>query len=89
MDNSTNLLHTVQGVNAASGNLLATIFLFVIWIGAFAYYKKEDSQDDFLVSSFIASVFAILMLLLDLMTWQFTIMPMVATFVAIIIKNFN
>ena len=89
MDNSTNLLHTAQGVNAASGNLLATMMLFVIWIGAFAYFKKEDSQDDFLISSFIASIFAILMLFLDLMTWQFTIMPMVGVFIAVIIKNFN
>lgn len=87
MNSSTNLLEVVQDVNTASGNLYGTLILLAVWIGAYLVFKKEDGLQDFIVSSFIASVVAVMLVLIGLLTWQFTIMPIFATFISFLIYN--
>lgn len=82
MDNSTNILHLAQGVNTASDGWYAVLFLFVLWIGLYATFKKEDTVTELVISSFVTAVVAILFFLIGLLTWQIALIPIVAFFLS-------
>lgn len=87
MENSTNILQSTQYVNDNSGFLFGTLMFFLIWIGIYLLFKREDAIEDFVGSSFLASIIGIMMILLDLITWQVAIIPIMATLLAFVVYS--
>ena len=73
MDSTTNFLALAQGVNTASNNWLGACLLFVLAIGLYVAFKKEDSMKEFLISLFITSTVSVMMFLTNLLTFQVAI----------------
>lgn len=86
MESSRNLLTVVQGINTASGNLLATLFIFVLWLGLFLAFKREEGLTEWIVSCFITSIVAIVFVLLNLLTWQIMLIPIFGLIFTLMIK---
>jgi hypothetical protein len=90
MENSTNLLQITQGVNTASGNLFGALFVFVIWAGSYAYFQNgQDPVVAFVGSSVIATVLSIMLLILQVVTWQVLVLPLICVLLGIIVYGFS
>lgn len=68
--NITNYLVLTQRINEASDHLLGTLIFITIFIGVYFIYKKEDSLKDLMVSSFISIIFGVLLISMNLITFQ-------------------
>ena len=86
MESSRNLLTVVQGINDASGGLLGTLFIIILWIGLFMAFKKEESLTEWIISSFITSIVAILFVLIELISWQIMLIPVFMLLGSLMIK---
>ena len=90
METSTNYLAVTQSVNTASGNLLGSLIMFIIWIGAYTIMQRDsDGVQAFIASSAATSVLGIMLLLLDVVTWQVLILPLTSVLLGIIFYAFN
>ena len=86
MDEVTNPLSMVSGVNTASGGLLFILVLFFFWIVFFIAFGEFSLKDRFLASSFVTTIAAALLLGAGLVEWWIVIFPTIATLIGLIYK---
>lgn len=90
MENITNYLQVIQSVNTASGNLLGTLILFILWIGTYVVMQRDGDQiQAFIGSSVATSVLGIILLLLDVVTWPTLILPLTCTLLGTVFYAFT
>jgi hypothetical protein len=90
MENSTNLLQITQAVNTASGGLYGALFILVIWMGTYAFFSQgQDPIVAFVGSSVLASTLGIMLLILQVVTWQILVLPMICVLLGIIVYGFT
>jgi hypothetical protein len=86
---NTNWLEVIQQVNVQSEYLFGILFLIAIWLLFFLAFKKEESIVEWIMSSLLTSIIAMLMLFGGWLPWMIAVLPMFALFVAIIIYFFS
>jgi len=92
MDNSTNLLNIVQGVNTASNGLVGVLIISVLYLGILALTSKGGNirlNDSFIISGLICSIVGGLFFFIGLIAWQGLTLFIVLFFASILMKSFN
>ena len=89
MNSSTNLLQVMTGVNDNSGKMFFSMFIIVLWIGLFLAFRKEESLTEWVVSSFITTVFAVLLMLLNLVDWYMMLLPFLMMIGSLLLRFFT
>lgn len=86
MDNVTNPLTMVSGVNTESGGVLFISLLFIFWLVLYVSFGNFALKDRFLASSFIVTIGGGLLLGAGLLEWWILVFPALATLVGLIYK---
>lgn len=86
MDEVTNPLTMVAGVNDASGGVLFSSILFFFWIVLFISFGNFPLKDRFLASSFLTTLAGGLLLGAGLLNWWVLVFPAIATLIGLIYK---
>jgi len=86
MDNVTNPLTMVAGVNTASDGVLFASILFFFWLVMFIAFGNFSLKDRFLASSFLVTIAGGLLLGAGLLNWWLLVFPAIATLIGLIYK---
>lgn len=89
LNGTTSVTGVMDGVNAMTDGLYATLILLVLFIICFIAMKRYDTDVVFLVSSFICSVVAVLFFVMQWISIAIFVVPIVLLMVAIGYKVAN
>lgn len=87
--NGTNLLLATQGINQASDYVFGTFLAIAIYMGMYFLFKKEETIREMLISGFVSSIIAVLLILANLITWQIFIALLFLFFVTFLLNFFT
>ena len=89
-ENATSLTPLVQCLNTESSGILGIGILAVVFLGMLIITKRyeQDFIDAFLTTSFVSSVIAVLLLAIQLITWETLLFPLLILFASSIMKKF-
>jgi hypothetical protein len=87
LDSSSNWFQAIGAVNDLSGGLLITIVIFIAYLVIYISVPK-GGKTGMMVASFITSILALGAWLLEFISWQTLIAPIIALFVSIMIYQF-
>ena len=87
LENSTGLLPIFQQANEWTGGYMALMFLFVVAVVMFAATRNQDSRVGFVVITFITTISASLLFVLELVAMG-TVGVCIALFVAALMHYF-
>ena len=80
---ATGFIGVADGVNNMTGGLYASLVLLVIFIVFFIASKKYDSEVSFLISSFATSIVAVFFFIMNWISVEILIIPIVLLLIAI------
>ena len=90
MDNSTNVLDVVVGVNTATGSIIGLLMIGILYIALLTYLNKNNGFDDSMIaSSFICSIIGGLTFFMGLVAWWGVTLFLLLFIVSIIVKMFK
>ncbi len=92
LDNATNVLEIARGVNSITptSGLFAGLMLLVIFMAIFIAGKsKYDTITVLVVDSFVVTTISIVFFLVELISWEILIVPIILLIVSIIAYLFS
>lgn len=90
--NATNYYDLTVAVNTASGGVYGMLLLFAIFIFFLIGFRNSGLDfgiDNWLYSSFITTVFAVLFFIINLIAWYVVMIPFGLMIIVLIIKFFS
>jgi len=75
-------------MNELSGGLLVQVIIFVIYLILFVGFKHKPTRVGMTISSFILVIISLGALILEWITWEFLVLPMIMFFISLIVLLF-
>jgi len=89
MDNTTDMVDIVQGINTASNNMLSIFILAFVYIYVFVATMDQGTSTAMITSGISSVVVGSLLMFMALITWQILLIPVLLTVAAVFVKAFG
>ena len=86
--NVTNMFQATIKVNEASNYLFGTLLMIAIFVGVYFAFKKEETIREWVISGFVSSIIGMLLILMNLVTWQILIGIIFIFFITFLLNFF-
>jgi len=90
-DSVNSTAQMLEGINTSMNGLPSIFSLILIWLFVFflARTRGADAIDSFLLTNFVTSILAGLLMFLGLISWEITLIPFILLILAIVIRGYN
>lgn len=83
-----NPMEAVTAMNQLSDGLLISVLIFVIYIILFVSFKHKPTRVGMTITSFITVIISLGAFVLEWITWEILVIPMILFFISIIVLLF-